>query len=1078
MKNIYLIGFIILLSTQSWGQCTLNLISSVDSLLCGDCATLSAFGSMDGNVAFEEDFNSGSPTGWQFTQSTTIANNTCGVPAPDGSDFMWMGDQAVNPRDMTTVSLDLSPGGVICFEMRFAVQGDASPCEGPDENDEGVALQYSTDNGATWIDIQYWNPNGGNDPTLTAWNQYCVNIPAGAMTNNTLIQWHQDDVSGAEYDHWGIDNVQITLNDPTSQITWLHDNYNYPQGSSGGDNPTDVCLTTETTFTAQITNGTNTCTETITIPVKTPILQVYAGTDTTICAGECVTLDAEAGVIVNQGGTKHYANNQPEDASGLIGMAAETNINVQNMNQQTLTSGSITSVCIDAFEASGTFLDPLDEGDFNVTLTTPDGCSIELVPENVANGQYNQVCFVPAGGGNINGGGFPASSTWAPNQPFTNLNGCSTNGTWTLTFQTSGSSIFGGSAELAGWSITFNDVDSLDSGIYTWAPTTNMNNPTSETPEVCPTATTTYTLTVVDSNACVTPISDDVTITVDNSCCNFDITAVTSAPTCGNSDGSIDLTIANGSGNYTYDWGANGTTEDLTMIGQGSYTCTITDVTAGCSKDTTFDFSTNTFSYTINTTIPSCGGADGGIEFVVTGTTPPYSYSIDNGANFVNTPNFTTLIEGTYNLSVQDVNGCQKDTLIELMAPSFDYTLTLSDPNCGGTDGSIVFSTTGGQAPFGFSIDNGVNNSLDSNFLNLSAGTYNLLIADATGCLKDSIVELTDIGSVGGTVSSVDLICNNDNSGRIVLSAVGGTSPFTYDIGNGPQNSAVFNNIAADTYNLTITDAAGCTFDTTVTLQEPPAMVITLNITDPTCYNTCDASVEASVSGGTISNMPSYQWSGALSTNTSNIVTDICLNNYTLTVIDDNACEQDTTFSFVAPVDIVADFSATPQPATMFNSNITLTEESLNGTIFTWFVDSTEVGYGSPYIHTFPDDTAGTYNVCLLVEDIIGCSDSICKDVVIDPDFIIFVPNTFTPNGDGDNDYFYAQGLGLELIDYELVVFNKWGDLIWTSSNAYPMWDGTYKGQECKTDTYIWNLKTKDQGSKDVIKLGHVNLIR
>lgn len=170
MKKIYLLGLTILLSSQLWGQCTLNLISSVDSLLCGECATLSAFGSMDGNVAFQEDFNSGSPTGWQFTQSVTIANNTCGVPAPDGSDFMWMGDQAVNPRDMTTVSLDLSPGGVICFEMRFAVQGDASPCEGPDENDEGVALQYSTDNGATWTDIQYWDPNGGNDPNLTSWN--------------------------------------------------------------------------------------------------------------------------------------------------------------------------------------------------------------------------------------------------------------------------------------------------------------------------------------------------------------------------------------------------------------------------------------------------------------------------------------------------------------------------------------------------------------------------------------------------------------------------------------------------------------------------------------------------------------------------------------------------------------------------------------------------------------------------------------------------------------------------------------------------------------------------------------------
>lgn len=1077
MKKIYLIVLLSLVIKSYFGQCSLNLISSVDSLLCGECATLSAFGSMDGNVAFQEDFNSGSPTGWQFTQSVTVANNTCGVPSPDGSDFMWMGDAAVNPRDMTTVSLDLSPGGVICFEMRYAVQGNASPCEGPDEQDEGVFVQYSTDNGATWIDIEYWDPNGGNDPSLTGWNQYCVNIPAGAMTGNTLIRWHQDAVSGPEYDHWGIDNVQITLNDPTSQISWQHDNYNYPMGSSGGANPTDVCLTTETTFTAQITNGTNTCTETITIPVKIPVLQVNAGTDVTICAGECVDLNGEAGVIVNRGGVKNYANTQAEDASGFLGITAETNINVQNMNQQTLTSGSIASVCIDAFDADGTFFTPLDEDEFTVTLTTPDGCSIEMVPTGLASGPYSQVCFVPAGGGNIAGGGFPAAGGWIPNQPFSNLNGCSTNGTWKLTFQ-SNSVTIGASAELSGWNITFNDIDSLDAGVYTWAPTTNMTNETTLTPEVCPTTTTTYTLTVVDSNACVAPISDDVTVTVSGVCCNFDIAAVTTEPTCGNTDGAINLTITNGSGNYTFDWGANGTTEDLTAIGQGIYAVTITDVTAGCSKDTTFNFSSNAFTYTLNVINPSCGGTDGSIEFVPNGGTTPFDYSKDNGANFVNTPNFTALAEGTYNLSIQDAAGCRKDTIVNLSSQSFDYSLTLTNPSCGSADGSIVFATTGGVAPFGFSIDNGANNYLDSNFLNLTSGTYNLLIADGTGCLKDSIVTLNDVGSVSGTVNAVDLICNGDNSGRIVLTAVGGTSPYTYDIGNGTQNSTVFNNIAADVYNVTITDDSGCTFDTIVTIEEPTGMSITLNITDPTCYNTCDGAVEASVTGGTISNDPIYEWSGALATNTGNTVTDICINNYTLTVVDDNGCEKDTTFSFVAPVDIIADFSISPQPTTMFNPEITLTEESLNGVVFTWFVDSLEVGTGSPFQYDYPGDSAGVYNTCLLVEDLIGCSDSVCKEVIIDNDFIIFLPNTFTPDGDGDNDFFFPKGLGLNLVDYELIVFDRWGELVWTSSTVYPKWDGTHKGRECPQGTYVWKLKTIDQGAKNIERAGHVNLLR
>ena len=313
LASLFLNGF------QSKAQCTLNLFATPNPVLCGECVTLSAFGSMNGNVAFQEDFNSGSPVGWQFTQTTTIANNTCGVPSPDGTDFMWMGDASVNPRDMTTVGFDLTLGGTICFEMRYSIQGDASPCEGPDEPDEGVFLQYSTNGGGTWQTIQYWDPNGGNDPNLTGWNQYCVTIPAGAMTANTMIQWHQDAVSGAEYDHWGIDNVIITLNDPNLQITWLHDGFAYPIGSGGGDNPTQVCMSVPTTYNAQITNGTNTCTESITVNVVNPDVVVTANTDATICTGQCVQLTGEAKVVTSPASTPTFENAEFQVMTGVLG---------------------------------------------------------------------------------------------------------------------------------------------------------------------------------------------------------------------------------------------------------------------------------------------------------------------------------------------------------------------------------------------------------------------------------------------------------------------------------------------------------------------------------------------------------------------------------------------------------------------------------------------------------------------------------------------------------------------------------------------------------------------------------------
>ena len=212
MKIILSFLFTTILLYTLIGQCTVEGSISSENIACNDCVTLSANGFGENTSAFTENFNSGQPVGWDFTQTVTISTSTCGIPSLDGSQFMWMGNSSPAPRTMATVGLDVSSGGNVCFEMRYAIQEDPSPCEGPDLGDEGVTLQYSINNGASWNTINYWPPlNGGAPSSMTVWNQYCENIPVAAQTTNTMFRWTQLEATSEIYDHWGMDNVEITI---------------------------------------------------------------------------------------------------------------------------------------------------------------------------------------------------------------------------------------------------------------------------------------------------------------------------------------------------------------------------------------------------------------------------------------------------------------------------------------------------------------------------------------------------------------------------------------------------------------------------------------------------------------------------------------------------------------------------------------------------------------------------------------------------------------------------------------------------------------------------------------------------
>lgn len=571
---------------QASAQCNVNALVSSSDIICGQWVTLSHFGSTQGNISFSENFNSGQPTGWAFTQQATFTN-PCSPNGVDGTTHIWMGDVSGVPRSLVTLPLNFGPavapaGGTICFDLLFSVQGDASPCEGPDEPDEGVFLQYSTNGGTTWTTINYFNPNGGNDPQLVNWNNWCFEMPPGALVDGVQFRWFQDADSGSQYDHWGIDNVEIFVNDPTTQYTWVHDGYTTP---SPGDNPTAVAPQTTTTYTVNMTTATGNCSATVTVNVQNPDVQVNAGTDQSVCAGDCITLDPTVTVVNDPGGIKTFANNQTESFDASVFGGAAVNVNIQALNMATVNPGSVVEVCITNLAFSGFGLPPGGVESLSLTLVCPDGGTITLVPSGTAPagpggffGQassYSNTCFVPSGGATLSAvapaNATPITGTFNSSQPFTGVEGCTANGVWSIAVATTA---LAGNGTFDGWSITFDDeIDEYTPDVL-WSPNTYMAAGAQNTPnpEVCPLAAITYTLSATDTAGCLT-VTDQIAITIDDACCETNTPPITGPDeVCANATGNV-YSVVNTPGS-TYTWtvpaGANIT------AGQGTNSITVT----------------------------------------------------------------------------------------------------------------------------------------------------------------------------------------------------------------------------------------------------------------------------------------------------------------------------------------------------------------------------------------------------------------------------------------------------------------------------------------------------------------------
>ncbi len=1040
--------------------CTVDGSATLDTIVCGQSVLLSAFGQGQGVAVLSENFNNGAfGPGWSAT-TQAMWNNPCSPNGVDGTTHIWLGNSSPVPRALTTAAFNLSncanAGVTICFDMLFAEQGNSAPCEGPDEPDEGVYLQYSTDNGATWNTIHYFDPNGGSDPQFINWNNWCFQVPPAALINGVKFRWFQDNDSGADYDHWGIDNVVIYCNDPSYNIVWQHDNYNL--GPTGGTDPNPVTPTTTTTYTVVMTNGTVTCTDQVTIVVRNPTIIVNAGADTSVCSGTCAQLNATAKVLVSPAKVITYSNNELTQIATGFGQVSNIGINVTGLNMTNVLPNSITQICVNNiffFGFGGFPPAQVDIGDLILSVTCPSGQTITLVPANVTTGGsnpltggYSNTCFVPVGGTNIASGTAPYSGSFAPNQPFNNLAGCTGNGVWTFNVQMN--STFGfGSGTFSGWSITFDDPEISYQGNFSWSPTTNMTGSNTLTPTVCPPPTA-FTLTVSDTAGCVSQ-SDVVNVTT-HSCCQFGISAAVTQPACAQNNGSISLTVSP-AGNYTYTWNDGNTNATRNNLAAGVYHVTVHDVTNNCSNDTVITLNSNSTLAldSSNVVNPTCGLNNGAISLTLSGGTAPYTLSVDTGSGTVNVPvtgttaTLPNLPAETYSFVVTDNAGCQATLQITLTGGgnccNLAIAATLTQPGCGQTTGSAAINvTSAGTAPYSYSLDGG-NFGSGSSFASLNPGSHTVIAQDAGGC-RDTVTFTIQNGNAGlsATVNTVAASCNGIADGQATAVPNNGTAPYNYAWSTGGSTATV-TNLPAGPVTVTVTDANQCSGTATGTVSEANPLTVDLGVDLEGCEGTL---VSITAPAG----YTDYLWSNG---STSQGISTQVGGQFSIIVHNAAGCTAyDTVQVTIYPnpgVSLGADVTA--YEGTEVNLSVAVTGNT--GGTYNWQPDTLLSCNNCPNPVAQARDTI---QYIVFYVDAHGCPASDSIVIYVLPVTQIVWPNAFTPNGDGRNDVFGPVGSSIKTISLKII--DRWGAVVFENNGTNLPWDGTFKGQAQPSGTYLY----------------------
>jgi len=279
---------------------------------------------------------------------------------------------------------------------------------------------------------------------------------------------------------------------------------------------------------------------------------------------------------------------------------------------------------------------------------------------------------------------------------------------------------------------------------------------------------------------------------------------------------------------------------------------------------------------------------------------------------------------GTYLVTVTDCNGLTAEDGIVLTTTHINATLTATNVSCqNSTDGTVTTTINEGQAPFSYLWNNG---AATESLTAVAAGNYTVTITDTNGCIYTNNIEITQPEQMIVTELITNLSCNQDRSGAIDLTVIGGTLPYSFTWDNGITTEDL-TDLSAGNYEVNILDANNCSLTASYTIIEPAVLELTGNATAVLCAGDENGSVSVSVTGGTADYL--YLWSNnATEANQSGLAAG----TYTVTVFDNNDCQNSLTLTIEDPITLVSNINITEEVSCASGSNASVEVITTGGT--------------------------------------------------------------------------------------------------------------------------------------------------
>jgi gliding motility-associated-like protein len=575
-----------------------------------------------------------------------------------------------------------------------------------------------------------------------------------------------------------------------------------------------------------------------------------------------------------------------------------------------------------------------------------------------------------------------------------------------------------------------------------------------------------YTYTVIDANLC--PFSNAVTVDQPSEVLDVNYTVV-DVLCNGDHSGSISLAPFGGTPPYLYSW-AN-TTFQLSVVSSSinnfpsqDYIFQVTD-SQGCLISDTISIQeppvlTANFSVTH---ILCKDDSTGQITTNIGGGNDPYSFAWTNGSV---SSDLEFLTAGLYEILITDDNNCTRIDQVVVEEPELELVSSYQIENVtcyNGENGSIDVNIQGGTSPYNYSWSS---QDTTANVEGLSGGLYTLVITDENACLLIDTITVIQPDPIVLNEVIQPPSCYGFSDGNIDIQPEGGTAPYQFtwfdsDFALASQNEDL-DSVYTDVYQLELYDSNLCFYEVFIEVNEPDSLNLDYTLNETPCPGEATGELELQASGGT----PEYFYTWSNGTDTE-IAENLTSGIYHVDVFDSNGCSDSLNIEipYVDPIEITFDKTNLSCIDQSDGSATALVSGGYGGYNYMWFDNST-LSY-----HENLDNTWYT----LLVTDVLDCQAMDSVYIESNPISCINPVNTFTPNGDDYNDTWVIDNLEL-YPNTEILIYNKWGNLVYKQSNSYIPWNGNENNNPLPSDSYYYIINLNEPERENL--KGVITIIR